>query len=394
MHTYTTQQWFAGHLDDPFPSDDEKVQLCAATNLTLTQISTWFINERKRVLKPLRLANAAAAAAAVATDETQTQASFMDVDDHVPCNSNNVQLRRNVYGNDRDRYRTAAAAAAHDIVTNIRNNAVNDCNRTVTACNNRNTTRRRTYNIDLHAAAATISAKYANIVAVTRDNGSCNGYGGSNAYLTEDDRQESILAVTPKEVIATTNHSCNNKNNNSATVSNDHVMAVNHRAKRPLESASDAKYSSPDVDLVMATPINVRNGHNGHINNKGSKRTKSASDVVLSPNIDVVIATPFYDRVNINNHTTKRVECARDLDQHKSVINSNHNGKYVDSDHDHDNNHCTRYSEHNGRDNDYNGFYNSCCNGHKNKCNGNDYAHADHVELHDDEHVCEVLAWA
>jgi hypothetical protein len=50
------KQWFATHLTDPFPTDQEKQRLSEATQLSVTQISTWFINERKRVLKPLRLA--------------------------------------------------------------------------------------------------------------------------------------------------------------------------------------------------------------------------------------------------------------------------------------------------------------------------------------------------
>jgi hypothetical protein len=63
------KQWFATHLDDPFPTDQVKHALSKATQLTVQQISTWFINERKRVLKPLRLANAAALAAEMARSQ-------------------------------------------------------------------------------------------------------------------------------------------------------------------------------------------------------------------------------------------------------------------------------------------------------------------------------------
>ncbi|GLI68187.1 hypothetical protein VaNZ11_012531, partial [Volvox africanus] len=42
------KQWWATNLAWPYPTDDIKKQLCSATGLNHTQISNWFINQRKR----------------------------------------------------------------------------------------------------------------------------------------------------------------------------------------------------------------------------------------------------------------------------------------------------------------------------------------------------------
>ncbi|KAF2014495.1 hypothetical protein BU24DRAFT_215756 [Aaosphaeria arxii CBS 175.79] len=40
--------WFQAHRDSPYPGEEEKLQLCAQTQLTLNQVSNWFINARRR----------------------------------------------------------------------------------------------------------------------------------------------------------------------------------------------------------------------------------------------------------------------------------------------------------------------------------------------------------
>ena len=42
-------QWCHDHIDHPYPSAEEKVDLGEETDLTLTQLSNWFTNWRKRV---------------------------------------------------------------------------------------------------------------------------------------------------------------------------------------------------------------------------------------------------------------------------------------------------------------------------------------------------------
>ncbi|OAD71272.1 Homeodomain-like DNA binding domain-containing transcription factor, partial [Phycomyces blakesleeanus NRRL 1555(-)] len=42
------KQWLTDHCNHPYPTEEEKVELRTRTNLTLNQISNWFINARRR----------------------------------------------------------------------------------------------------------------------------------------------------------------------------------------------------------------------------------------------------------------------------------------------------------------------------------------------------------
>ncbi|KAL6234044.1 hypothetical protein BDW75DRAFT_174170 [Aspergillus navahoensis] len=42
------KKWFDQHCDKPYPSKEEKMELASSSGLTLTQISTWFANARRR----------------------------------------------------------------------------------------------------------------------------------------------------------------------------------------------------------------------------------------------------------------------------------------------------------------------------------------------------------
>ncbi|KAJ6526593.1 von Willebrand factor type A domain-containing protein [Mycena vulgaris] len=44
--------WLHRHSDHPYPSEEEKQQLCHATGLTMSQTSNWMINARRRILAP------------------------------------------------------------------------------------------------------------------------------------------------------------------------------------------------------------------------------------------------------------------------------------------------------------------------------------------------------
>lgn len=44
------KKWLFEHSSHPYPDEDEKDQLSLLTNLTLTQVSNWFINARRRLL--------------------------------------------------------------------------------------------------------------------------------------------------------------------------------------------------------------------------------------------------------------------------------------------------------------------------------------------------------
>lgn len=40
-------------LQHPYPTEDEKRNIAAQTNLTLLQVNNWFINARRRILQPM-----------------------------------------------------------------------------------------------------------------------------------------------------------------------------------------------------------------------------------------------------------------------------------------------------------------------------------------------------
>ncbi|CEJ80443.1 hypothetical protein VHEMI00625 [[Torrubiella] hemipterigena] len=46
--TRPLSNWFASHLDHPYPSEDEKSELAEACGLTKTQVVNWFANARRR----------------------------------------------------------------------------------------------------------------------------------------------------------------------------------------------------------------------------------------------------------------------------------------------------------------------------------------------------------
>ncbi|KAF8466693.1 Homeodomain-like protein [Kalaharituber pfeilii] len=50
--TDTLRSWLNSHITHPYPTEEEKQQLCQMTGLTMNQISNWFINARRRRLPP------------------------------------------------------------------------------------------------------------------------------------------------------------------------------------------------------------------------------------------------------------------------------------------------------------------------------------------------------
>ncbi|KAL1950142.1 hypothetical protein VTO73DRAFT_5265 [Trametes versicolor] len=48
------KDWLHRHSDHPYPSEEEKKQLCHATGLSMSQVSNWMINARRRILAPAR----------------------------------------------------------------------------------------------------------------------------------------------------------------------------------------------------------------------------------------------------------------------------------------------------------------------------------------------------
>jgi hypothetical protein len=44
--------WLRAHIDNPYPSEDEKLRLAARAGMSLAQVSYWFTNARRRYLPP------------------------------------------------------------------------------------------------------------------------------------------------------------------------------------------------------------------------------------------------------------------------------------------------------------------------------------------------------
>jgi len=51
--TAILRSWLLKHKMHPYPTEDQKQELAHATNLTVHQISNWFINARRRILQPM-----------------------------------------------------------------------------------------------------------------------------------------------------------------------------------------------------------------------------------------------------------------------------------------------------------------------------------------------------
>ncbi|KAJ5263972.1 hypothetical protein N7505_007893 [Penicillium chrysogenum] len=73
--------WFHEHLDHPYPSEEDKQMFMTRTGLSISQISNWFINARRRQLPALRNQMRSGA-----DTESQRQSPFSDVDgsEHMP----------------------------------------------------------------------------------------------------------------------------------------------------------------------------------------------------------------------------------------------------------------------------------------------------------------------
>ncbi|CAO1614025.1 unnamed protein product [Jaminaea pallidilutea] len=61
--TQLLKNWLMDHAAHPYPSESEKRRLCQATGLSISQVSNWFINARRRILAPQQQSAAVVTAA-------------------------------------------------------------------------------------------------------------------------------------------------------------------------------------------------------------------------------------------------------------------------------------------------------------------------------------------
>ncbi|CAG8045823.1 unnamed protein product [Penicillium salamii] len=71
--------WFHEHLDHPYPSEEDKQMFMTRTGLSISQISNWFINARRRQLPALRNQMRSGPDA-----DSQRQSPFSDMDSELP----------------------------------------------------------------------------------------------------------------------------------------------------------------------------------------------------------------------------------------------------------------------------------------------------------------------
>ncbi|PWN23878.1 hypothetical protein BCV69DRAFT_296187 [Microstroma glucosiphilum] len=60
--TERLKTWLMEHASHPYPNEDEKRRLCMQTGLSISQVSNWFINARRRILAPQMSTSAPASA--------------------------------------------------------------------------------------------------------------------------------------------------------------------------------------------------------------------------------------------------------------------------------------------------------------------------------------------
>lgn len=51
--TEVLRVWILNHVHYPYPTEDEKCMLTKQTGLSICQVNNWFINARRRILRPL-----------------------------------------------------------------------------------------------------------------------------------------------------------------------------------------------------------------------------------------------------------------------------------------------------------------------------------------------------
>ncbi|KAG8733162.1 hypothetical protein FRC11_008305 [Ceratobasidium sp. 423] len=95
--TETLRTWLLSHADHPYPTEEEKKMLCNVTSLTLSQVSNWMINARRRILVPASKQQAALnattgpylglARSSAATDLARANRQSMTIPHSIPAHT-------------------------------------------------------------------------------------------------------------------------------------------------------------------------------------------------------------------------------------------------------------------------------------------------------------------
>ncbi|KAL1719680.1 hypothetical protein EV715DRAFT_290109 [Schizophyllum commune] len=89
--------WLHRHADHPYPSEEEKKQLCHATGLSMSQVSNWMINARRRILAPANRAQAGPTTTAPFSQSQSASGGGMPHSAHPYMSSGGQSLGYNSY---------------------------------------------------------------------------------------------------------------------------------------------------------------------------------------------------------------------------------------------------------------------------------------------------------
>jgi len=89
--TNVLSQWLFTHCDHPYPSEHEKSVLCSITGLSLSQVSGWFINARRRKLKKMNESSSPQQANGTSTISS-TASGVQEGCEHVGVGKNEISL--------------------------------------------------------------------------------------------------------------------------------------------------------------------------------------------------------------------------------------------------------------------------------------------------------------
>ncbi|XP_075264558.1 uncharacterized protein LOC142356572 [Convolutriloba macropyga] len=108
--TSALKAWLSEHKKNPYPTKGEKIMLAIITKMTLTQVSTWFANARRRLKKENKMTWAQGSNDDDDDDDEQDDAEDDDVDDDViegKVNDLNELMSRENFTNGANQLHTA-----------------------------------------------------------------------------------------------------------------------------------------------------------------------------------------------------------------------------------------------------------------------------------------------
>ncbi|KAF4078666.1 hypothetical protein AMELA_G00201570 [Ameiurus melas] len=90
--TGALKAWLSEHLKNPYPTKGEKIMLAIVTKMSLTQVSTWFANARRRLKKENRVSWASKAKSDEEADESEADEDEDGASQKDRCSDDEVDI--------------------------------------------------------------------------------------------------------------------------------------------------------------------------------------------------------------------------------------------------------------------------------------------------------------